>query len=181
MRHSVDGRQFGRHTPHRKAMLKNLANAVLQQEQIITTIEKAKETRRVVDRLITLGKAGTDHARRLAFSRTRDKAIVTKLFDELKNRYASRNGGYTRLLKLSDTRRGDGANMAVLELVDHPKIDRKRVKPEVDENASQQEAAVQNQDADQQMAADPFKKMRKAFGQIKKKKKSAPKKEAKKK
>ncbi len=130
MRHSVDGRKFGRNTPHRKAMFKNMANSVIEQEQIITTVQKAKEAKRVVDRLITLGKKGTLHARRLAFARTRSKGVVEKLFGTLADRYQARPGGYTRVLRLSDRRRGDSAEMALFELVDHPILTRKRVKPE---------------------------------------------------
>jgi large subunit ribosomal protein L17 len=158
MRHQVDGRKFGRNTSHRVAMLKNLANSVIQHEQIVTTVEKAKEARRVVDRLITLAKRGTPASRRLAFDRTRDQAIVAKLFGTLKDRYASRAGGYTRVLKLADRRWGDAAEMAILELVDHPAIDRKKkVKPEAAEGAEVQKAAAPAQ-------ADPFSKMRKTFG-----------------
>src|SRR5262245_41022887 len=113
MRHNVDGRKFGRNTSHRKAMFKNMANAVIEQEQVITTVQKAKEVRRVVDRLITLGKSGSAASRRLAFDRTRDNEIVAKLFTTLAERYKNRAGGYTRVLKLSDRRWGDAAEMAV--------------------------------------------------------------------
>lgn len=126
MRHNVDGRKFGRNTSHRVAMFRNMANAVIEQEQIVTTVQKAKEIRRVVDRLITLGKSGSPASRRLAFDRTRSNEIVTKLFSVLADRYKARAGGYTRVLKVSDRRWGDGAEMAVLELVDHPALDRKR-------------------------------------------------------
>jgi len=124
MRHNVDGRKFGRNTSHRVAMFRNMANSVILQEQVQTTVEKAKEVRRVVDRLITLGKSGTPAHRRLAFDRTRDNAVVSKLFGTLATRYKARAGGYTRVLKLSDRRWGDAAEVAVLELVDHPEIDR---------------------------------------------------------
>jgi large subunit ribosomal protein L17 len=136
MRHNVDGRKFGRNTSHRKALFRNMANAVIQQEQIITTVQKAKEIRRVVDRLITLGKSGLPANRRLAFDRTRDQLIVTKLFTTLAERYKSRSGGYTRVLKVADRRWGDAAEMAVLELVDHPELDRKR-KPKARERRRQ--------------------------------------------
>src|SRR5687768_5651633 len=126
MRHNVDGRKFGRNTSHRLAMFRNMANSVVTQEQIITTVQKAKEIRRVVDRLITLGKSGAPASRRLAFDRTRDNAVVSKLFGELAKRYSGRNGGYTRVLKMADRRWGDAAEMAVIELVDRPELDRKR-------------------------------------------------------
>lgn len=154
MRHGVDGRRFGRNSSHRAAMFRNMANSVILQEQVVTTVQKAKETRRVVDRLITLGKSAAAASRRLAFDRTRDERVVGKLFSELKDRYAKRAGGYTRVVKLSGLRRGDSAEMAILELVDHPPIDRKRkVKATKGEEAATDAASV-----------DPFKKYRKAFG-----------------
>jgi len=155
MRHNVDGRKFGRNTSHRKAMFKNMANAVIEQEQVITTVQKAKEVRRVVDRLITLGKSGSAASRRLAFDRTRDNEIVTKLFTTLADRYKNRAGGYTRVLKLSDRRWGDAAEMAVLELVDHPALDRKR-KPKA-------EGAATKAEGQEAQAADPFGRFRKLF------------------
>src|SRR6201997_3861293 len=109
MRHNVDGRKFGRNTSHRKAMFKNMANAVIKQEQITTTVQKAKEVRRVVDRLITLAKTGSPASRRLAFDRTRNKLVVDKLFDTLADRYKARAGGYTRVLKVAERRWGDAA------------------------------------------------------------------------
>lgn len=159
MRHAVDGRKFGRNTSHRRAMFKNMANAVIEKEQIITTLHKAKEIRRVVDRLITLGKSGTLASRRLAFDRTRDKLVVKKLFGTLAERYAKRAGGYTRVLKLADRRWGDAAEMAVLELVDHPVIDRKKkVKAAVEgAEGAEKSAAPANQ------SADPFNRFRKLF------------------
>lgn len=162
MRHNVDGRKFGRNTSHRVAMLKNLANSVIQQEQVVTTVQKAKEARRVVDKLITLGKKGSLHARRLAFDRTRSDDVVKKLFSTLAERYQKRAGGYTRIIKMSDRRYGDAAEMAVLELVDHPVIDRKKkAKP-------QAEGATENTDATQNaQAADPFKKFKKLFKESK--------------
>ena len=164
MRHGVDGRKFGRNTSHRVAMFRNLANCLIHSEQIVTTVPKAKEARRVVDRLITLGKTDTLHARRLAFDRTRDRAVVEKLFAELATRYKARAGGYTRILKLSDVRRGDAAEMAILELVDHPPIDRKRkVKAEGDADA--QKTAGEGVDASVQ---DPFSRFRKLFAGKKK-------------
>ena len=126
MRHLVDGRKFGRNTSHRNAMFRNMANCVIDQERIVTTVEKAKEVRRVVDRLITLAKGDSVHSRRLAFDRTRDRSIVVKLFADLAPRYAKRPGGYTRILRVDETRWGDGAEMAVLELVDRPISEKKK-------------------------------------------------------
>ena len=119
MRHNVDGRKFGRNTSHRVAMFRNMANQVIEKEQVVTTVQKAKEVRRVVDRLITLGKSGSPASRRLAFDRTRDREMVVKLFDVLGPRYAARNGGYVRILKYG-FRQGDNAPMALVELVDRP-------------------------------------------------------------
>ena len=117
MRHRKAGRKLNRTPSHRRAMFANMAAALIKHEQIVTTLPKAKELRRVVDRLITLGKRGNLHARRLAVSRLRDEAMVRKLFDTLGPRYQERHGGYTRVLK-AGFRHGDSAPMAVIELVD---------------------------------------------------------------
>ena len=156
MRHQVDGRKFGRNTSHRVAMFRNMANSVIEKEQVITTVPKAKEVRRVVDRLITLGKSGNPASRRLAFDRTRSNLVVSKLFTTLADRYKDRAGGYTRVLKLADRRWGDAAEMAVIELVDHPEIDRKR-KPKAPS------AQVDGENKAAATAADPFGRFRKLF------------------
>ena len=117
MRHRNSGRRLNRSSSHRKAMFANLAASLIKHEQIVTTLPKAKELRRVTDRLITLAKKGDLHARRLAFSRIRDEAMVAKLFDTLGARYKTRPGGYTRVMK-AGFRYGDAAPMAVIELVD---------------------------------------------------------------
>ena len=118
MRHRLSGRKLNRTSAHRKAMFRNMAVALLKHEQIKTTLPKAKELRVVVDRLITLGKRGTLHTRRQALSRlNNDVVIADKLFSELAERYADRQGGYTRVLK-AGYRYGDNAPMAVIELVD---------------------------------------------------------------
>jgi large subunit ribosomal protein L17 len=117
MRHRNQGRKLNRTASHRSAMLASLATALLKHEQIATTLPKAKELRRVTDRLITLAKRGNLHARRLAYARIRDEAMVAKLFDTLAPRYAGRPGGYTRVLK-AGFRFGDSAPMAIIELVD---------------------------------------------------------------
>lgn len=117
MRHRKQGRKLNRTASHRKAMFANMAAALIEHEQIITTLPKAKELRSVVDKLITLGKRGDLHARRQAISRTRDVEQVKKLFEVLGPRYKDRNGGYTRVLK-AGFRYGDNAPMAVIELVD---------------------------------------------------------------
>ena len=117
MRHRMHGRKLNRTASHRKAMFANMANALIKHEQIKTTLPKAKELRRVADRLITLGKKGGLHRRRQAFAQLRDDAMVAKLFDTLASRYEGRPGGYTRVLK-AGFRYGDSAPMAIIELVD---------------------------------------------------------------
>ena len=117
MRHRQTGRKLNRTSSHRKSLFKNMSQALIKHEQIVTTLPKAKELKRVIEKLITLGKIGSLHARRLAFSKIRDKDMVSKLFDALATRYKDRNGGYSRVLK-AGFRYGDSAPMAVIELVD---------------------------------------------------------------
>jgi large subunit ribosomal protein L17 len=117
MKHRIKGKKLNRTSSHRKALFKNMAQAIIKHEQIITTLPKAKTMKPIVDKLITLGKKGSLHARRQAFSKLRDESMVAKLFGTLAPRYADRNGGYTRVLK-AGYRYGDAAAMAVIELVD---------------------------------------------------------------
>ena len=118
MRHRISGRKLNRTSSHRKAMFGNLAAALIKHEQIETTLPKAKELRSIVDRLITLGKRGNLHARRIAISRLHgDKKVADKLFRVLAERYRDRAGGYTRVIK-AGFRYGDSAPMAIVELVD---------------------------------------------------------------
>jgi large subunit ribosomal protein L17 len=117
MRHAVAGRKLGVTSAHRQAMFRNMAVALLKHEQITTTLPKAKELRPVVERLITRGKAGGLHGKRLAYAQLRDDVIVAKLFGALADRYKGRAGGYCRILK-AGMRYGDAATMAVIELVD---------------------------------------------------------------
>ena len=119
MRHGHGLRKLNRTSSHRLAMLRNMMNSLTEHEAIKTTVPKAKELRRVVEPLITLGRTPTVANRRLAFARLRDREIVTKLFNELGPRYATRPGGYTRILKMG-FRVGDNAPMAFVELVDRP-------------------------------------------------------------
>lgn len=119
MRHRKSGKHLNRTSSHRQAMFRNMAVSLIEHEMIKTTVVKAKELRRVAEPLITLAKEDSVANRRLAFSRTRDKAAVGKLFSELGPRYASRAGGYTRILKCG-YRAGDAAPMAYIELVDRP-------------------------------------------------------------
>jgi len=117
MRHGKTGRKFNRTSSHRKAMFANMAAALLKHEQIKTTLPKAKDLRRVVDRLVTLGKRGDLHARRQVHAVLRDDGITEKLFSILAERYRDRSGGYTRVIK-AGFRYGDMAPMGVIELVD---------------------------------------------------------------
>ncbi len=117
MRHRTSGRKLNRTSKHRQMLFRNMAQALIKHEQIVTTLPKAKELRPVVERLITLGKRGDLHARRMAFARLRDDSMTKKLFEVLGPRYQERQGGYTRVLK-AGFRYGDAAPMAVIELVD---------------------------------------------------------------
>ena len=136
MRHRYSGRKLNRTSQHRQMLFRNMAQALVKHEQIVTTLPKAKELRPVVERLITLGKRGDLHARRLAHARLRDDAMTRKLFEVLGPRYQERNGGYTRIMK-AGFRYGDSAPMAVIEFVDR------------DEDARGQDSGpVQNEDAE---------------------------------
>ena len=117
MRHGVAGRKLGVTDTHRFAMFRNMAHALIKHEQITTTLPKAKELGPVAEKLITLGKRGTLHARRQAYAQLRDDVIVAKLFTTIAERYKGRQGGYTRVLR-AGMRYGDAADMAVIELVD---------------------------------------------------------------
>lgn len=132
MRHQKRGRKLGRTASHRKAMLSNMAASVLIHKQIKTTEAKAKEARKLVERLITYGKKGTTHARRLAFAILRDKKATTILFEEIAPVYENRNGGYTRLIKLG-YRPNDTSKVVLLQLVDffgeEKKKDKKKAAP----------------------------------------------------
>lgn len=119
MRHMNRGRKFNRNSSHRKAMFQNLTNALMEHEVIRTTLPKAKELRMYAEPLITLAKEDSVHNRRLAFARTRDAAVVGKLFTDLGPRFKTRPGGYLRILKIGQ-RAGDAAPMAIIELVDGP-------------------------------------------------------------
>ncbi|MDH3642262.1 MAG: 50S ribosomal protein L17 [Gammaproteobacteria bacterium] len=122
MRHRKSGRHLNRTSSHRQAMFRNMASSLIEHEVIKTTVPKAKELRRVAEPLITLAREDSVANRRLAFSRTRSKTAVGKLFDELGPRYQDRPGGYTRILKCG-FRAGDAAPMAFIELVDRPIVE----------------------------------------------------------
>ena len=121
MRHQLSGRQLSRNAPHRAAMLRNMAASLLRHETIRTTVPKAKELRRVVEPLITLGKEDSDTNRRRAFAQLRDADVVVKLFETLGPRFKARPGGYTRILHM-DPRPGDAAPMALMQLLDQPEL-----------------------------------------------------------
>ena len=129
MNHRKTGRKLGRTSAHRKALFRNMVTSLFEHEQIRTTDAKAKELRGVAERMITLGKRGTLHARRQALRTIRSKEVTSKVFDELADRYRERPGGYTRVIKLGQ-RAGDAAPMAIIELVDRD-----------EQNASQEEGA----------------------------------------
>ncbi|MBI4792847.1 MAG: 50S ribosomal protein L17 [Deltaproteobacteria bacterium] len=118
MKHRNTGRRLGRTTPHRKAMVRNMVTSLLEHERIVTTTPKAKEIRKVADKMITLAKRGDLHARRQALAVIRDTKVVAKLFEKLREEYQDRNGGYTRIIQTGN-RNGDAAPMAILELVNY--------------------------------------------------------------
>ncbi len=127
MRHIIGGRKLKRTTSHRKALLKNLAISLILNERIETTVAKAKELRRIVERMITLGKKGDLAARRRAFAVLRHEPSVAKLFKVFADRYKTRNGGYTRIIKFRK-RMGDGADLSFIELVDREIKEKKKKK-----------------------------------------------------
>jgi large subunit ribosomal protein L17 len=141
MRHGNRGRKFNRTAAHRKAMFANLAAALIKHEQIVTTLPKAKDLRPVVEKLITLAKKGSLHAKRQAISQIRDEGQVAKLFGILAPRYKGRMGGYTRVLK-AGFRFGDNAPMAVIEFVDRDTSEKGK-----DSGPTQQKAEEQRQAA----------------------------------
>ncbi|HET7411813.1 MAG TPA: 50S ribosomal protein L17 [Pararhizobium sp.] len=140
MRHGKSGRKLNRTPSHRKAMFANMAASLIEHEQIVTTLPKAKEIRPIVEKLVTLGKRGDLHARRQAISQVRDAGVVTKLFSTIATRYADRHGGYIRIMR-AGFRQGDNAPMAVVEFVDRDvdakgAADRARVAAEEESKAA---------------------------------------------
>ena len=158
MRHQLSGRQLSRNAPHRHALLRSLSVSLLRYETIRTTIPKAKELRRVVEPLITLGKEDSDANRRLAFSRLRDSEIVAKLFDTIGPRFKARPGGYTRILHMAP-RPGDNAPMALMQLVERSAPEAAEAAPE-DKKAKKADKAAP--------AAAPSKEDKKAASDAKK-------------
>jgi len=125
MRHRIAGRKLGRDTSHRRALLRNLVTSLFENGKVSTTDAKAKELRRVAEKLITLGKRGSLHARRQALAYIQKRSVVAQLFSEISPRYSQRPGGYTRIIKLGN-RRGDNAPLSLLELVQEPYVQRTR-------------------------------------------------------
>src|SRR5579862_5342632 len=140
MRHGMHGRGFSRRTEHRKAMFENLAAALIKHEQIKTTLPKAKDLRPIVERLITLGRRGGLHVRRQAIATLQDRGLADKLLTTLAERYKSRPGGYTRIVK-AGYRHGDNAAMAVIELVDRDPDAKGQDSGPVPEHEAEDEAA----------------------------------------
>src|SRR5262245_3187994 len=139
MRHQLSGRQLSRNAPHRWAMLRNMAASLLRHETIQTTVPKAKELRRVVEPLITLGKDDSDANRRRAFAQLRDAEVVVKLFENLGPRFKTRPGGYTQILRM-DPRPGDSAPMALMRLMDQPETAAEAAAPAAEEGAETKKA-----------------------------------------
>lgn len=125
MRHNKAGKRLGRNSSHRRAMMRNMVTSLLEHDRITTTDARAKELRKLTDRMITLGKRGDLHARRQAMQIVQDKKVVAKLFERLASRYQDRPGGYTRIIKLG-TRPGDNASMSIIELVEEEFTSRPR-------------------------------------------------------
>lgn len=126
MRHNKSGKRLGRNSSHRTAMLRNMITSLIEHERITTTDSRAKELRKVADRMITLGKRGDLHARRQVLAVLRDSKVVAKLFDQVAPRFKDRPGGYTRILKLG-TRLGDNAPQAIIELVEEEIVSKTKV------------------------------------------------------
>lgn len=121
MRHSISARKLGKTSSHRMAMFRNMATSLFEHERIVTTTEKAKELRPIAEKMITLAKRGDLHARRQALSFIRSKAVVDKLFTDIRDQFEDRKGGYTRIIKTGN-RKGDNASMAIIELVGYEEV-----------------------------------------------------------
>jgi large subunit ribosomal protein L17 len=176
MRHQLSGRQLSRNAPHRWAMLRNMAASLLRHETIRTTVPKAKELRRVVEPLITLGKDDSDANRRRAFAQLRDAEVVVKLFESLGPRFKERPGGYTRILRM-DPRPGDSAPMALMQLLDQPEATAEAAAPA--EEAESKKAAPKKKAAAKKASPKKKAEAKSAEEKAAKKAKATEKKEAK--
>jgi large subunit ribosomal protein L17 len=177
MRHHLSGRQLSRNAPHRHALLRSLSVALLRHETIRTTVPKAKELRRVVEPLITLGKEDSEANRRLAFSRLRDSEIVAKLFDTIGPRFKARPGGYTRILHMAP-RAGDNAPMALMQLVERAAPE--AVEPAPEDKKAKKAAKAAAPSKEEKKAKSDAKKAREKAAKEAKASKAAAKKAAKK-
>jgi large subunit ribosomal protein L17 len=180
MRHQLSGRQLSRNAPHRWAMFRNMAASLLRHETIRTTLPKAKELRRIVEPLITLGKDDSDANRRRAFAQLRDAEVVVKLFEELGPRFKARPGGYTRILRM-DVRPGDAAPMALMQLLDQPELQAEVAEGDEEAKAPKKKAAAKKKVSLKKKAAksDEQKAEKKAKAEAAEgEKKAAPKKKA---
>jgi large subunit ribosomal protein L17 len=175
MRHGKAGKKLGRTPSHRKAMFRNMVTSLLKHERIVTTEVKAKEIGRLTEKMITLGKRGDLHARRQAVAFIRSNEVVKKLFSEYAQRYAERQGGYTRVLKL-EPRAGDNARMAMVELVDRPIEAAKSQSPKAKEKATK-EPKAQSSKSKEQKAEEKDEKKEAKTGKKATAKKAAEKKE----
>jgi large subunit ribosomal protein L17 len=144
MRHNRAGRKLGRVSEHRRALFRNQLLSLMQHERIITTLPKAKELRPIAERMVTLGRKNTVHARRLAARWIADREVIKKLFSEIAPRFANRPGGYTRIVKLGP-RKGDGAELAILEFVDYKLPEAAKEKKEQKQKKAKPEALRQEQ------------------------------------
>jgi large subunit ribosomal protein L17 len=176
MRHQLSGRQLSRNAPHRWAMLRNMAASLLRHETIRTTVPKAKELRRVVEPLITLGKDDSDANRRRAFAQLRDAEVVVKLFESLGPRFKQRPGGYTQILRM-DPRPGDSAPMALMRLMDQPETTAEAAAPA--EQAESKKAAPKKKAAAKKVSPKKKAEAKSAEEKAAKKAKATEKKEAK--
>ncbi len=161
MRHHLTGRQLSRNSAHRHALLRNMSVALLRHETIRTTLPKAKELRRVVEPLITLGKADTEARRKLAFARLRDTSVVEKLFVELGPRFKARPGGYTRILHMMP-RPGDSAPMALMQLVESAGASAAEDKPGRKKKAKKKESKKETKKEAAESAAEEKPRKKKA-------------------
>jgi len=168
MRHQKTGRKLNRTSSHRKALFRNLAAALFQHESIKTTNPKALELRKVADRLITLAKAGTLHATRLAFAYLRDKEVVKKLFTDIGARYADTSGGYTRVLKVGP-RKGDAAPMAIIELTQKKEQESEEKKEEQAKGKKQRKSKEKTEPAKEKKERKPKEKKAEKEGKPKEK------------
>jgi len=177
MRHRVAGRKLSRHTQHRELMFRNMLVSLLQYERIRTTLAKGKELRSWADKIISLGKQGTLHAKRRAFAVLRDKGVVKKLFDEIAPKFKDREGGYTRVYKLG-WRQGDGAPLSLVELVTYSSPEEKKkstIKKAIEKVTPGKKGKVEKKEKGKEKEKEKEKEKKKKEKKVKKETKEAPK------